>query len=147
MKICSNCKINKPVEDFQKRSSAKDGRTNLCKSCKREYDNNHYRNNPTRKEYIKSNRKKSFDESTRYILDYLNNHHCIDCGESDPVVLEFDHRDPSSKIGNIPELKRFSLKRVIEEIQKCDVRCANCHRRKTALQFGWTNKRNPSVQS
>lgn len=73
---------------------------------------------------------------TAYILDYLSAHPCVDCGESDPIVLEFDHRDPVAKDFDISNMrfKAFSLGRVMEEIAKCDVRCANCHRRRTYRQ-------------
>ena len=69
--------------------------------------------------------------------DYLSKHTCIDCGESDIVVLEFDHK--SNKFKEIGKMVtgRCSLQRVILEIEKCEVRCANCHRRKTAHQQGW----------
>jgi len=57
------------------------------------------------------------------------------------MVLEFDHVR-GTKSGNISEMMRggFSWKRVLEEIEKCEIRCANCHRRKTAVQFQWFNK-------
>jgi hypothetical protein len=73
------------------------------------------------------------------ILRYLEQHPCVDCGESDPVVLEFDHRDPGAKSFNIGAASTGSigLERVRREIQKCDVRCANCHRRKTAKTAGY----------
>ena len=139
MKICTNCGIEKSLESFQKRSSAKDGYTNLCKLCKREYDNSYYRNNPNRSKYIRNNQKDRERETKEYIVQYLLQHPCVDCGEKDIVVLEFDHVR-GQKRGVISSLKRSSLKAVIEEIKKCEVRCANCHRRKTAQQFGWTNK-------
>jgi hypothetical protein len=67
------------------------------------------------------------------IAAHLANHPCVDCGESDPIVLEFDHRDPALKRFNIggAATHRFTLRVVQAEIEKCDVRCANCHRRKT----------------
>jgi hypothetical protein len=71
-----------------------------------------------------------------YIWNYLSKHVCIDCGESDPLVLEFDHI--GNKIMPVSEIAHNnSLVQVKNEILKCEVRCANCHRRKTAVQFGW----------
>lgn len=139
MKICISCNIEKPIDDFQKRSSAKGGYTGTCKPCKRVYDNQYYLDNPNRKSYITKNRKKAKQDAESYILDYLMSHPCIDCGEADPIVLEFDHVYGNKKEA-ISTLKRNGLKSVIEEIKKCEVRCANCHRRKTAKQFGWKNK-------
>ena len=62
---------------------------------------------------------------------YLLDHPCVDCGEGDPIVLEFDHRDPKNKLFALGAAVGlgYSLVRVIDEIEKCDVRCANCHRK------------------
>lgn len=57
---------------------------------------------------------------------------CADCGESDPVVLDFHHRDPSQKLFNIGTARGKSVPKVVAEIAKCDVVCANCHRRREA---------------
>jgi len=97
MKICISCNTEKPLDDFQKRASARDGYTGTCKPCKREYDNKYYLNNPNRKTYITKNRKKAKQDAEAYILDYLLSHPCIDCGETDPIVLEFDHVSGTKK--------------------------------------------------
>jgi L-lysine 2,3-aminomutase len=57
----------------------------------------------------------------------------LDCGEADPVVLEFDHVT-GVKEAAVAELvqRAVSLARLIAEVEKCEVRCANCHRRRTA---------------
>src|SRR3546814_8531418 len=62
---------------------------------------------------------------------HLRAHPCVDCGETDPVVLEFDHlRD---KVGNVSAMVHSNeLWRLVDEIEKCEVVCANCHRRRTA---------------
>jgi 5-methylcytosine-specific restriction endonuclease McrA len=63
---------------------------------------------------------------------------CLDCGETDWQVLQFDHRDPREKLYNVANM--VSHKPWLEmlwEMEKCDVRCANCHTRKTALDMGY----------
>lgn len=74
-----------------------------------------------------------------FILAYLAEHPCIDCEEPDPVVLEFDHRNPDDKCFSIACAVNgsYTVDRLRVEIAKCDVRCANCHRRRTGKQFGW----------
>lgn len=49
-------------------------------------------------------------------------------------MLDFDHRERSEKkftIGAMISRKSISIGALVAEIEKCDVRCANCHRRKT----------------
>lgn len=57
---------------------------------------------------------------------------CADCGESYPYyVMDFDHqRDKDFMLSQAPT-KQVSWKRIDEEIAKCDVVCANCHRQRT----------------
>jgi len=62
---------------------------------------------------------------------------CKDCGEDDPIVLEFDHLDPSRKTRALSDGHHFgwSLEKLLKEAEKCEVVCANCHRRRTAKAF------------
>lgn len=71
--------------------------------------------------------------------ELLRESHCTDCGINDLAVLEFDHRDPETKSHDISSLARGvgSWKVVQDEIAKCDIVCANCHRRRTAQRSGW----------
>jgi hypothetical protein len=75
------------------------------------------------------------------VLARLAQAQCADCGLADPLVLQFDHRAGKRQdIGwFVSSGSRPSL--VAEELQKCDVRCANCHRRRTAADFGWYRAR------
>jgi hypothetical protein len=83
---------------------------------------------------IKDIRANRAIENKALIRDYLSNHQCVDCGESDVDILEFDHRDPKLKSFNLSEGHTQTLKAVKLEIEKCDVRCANCHRKRHAIE-------------
>lgn len=67
-----------------------------------------------------------------HIDNYLRNHPCVDCGESDRVVLEFDHVR-GKKVRDVTKMCHdgYALESIKLEIEKCEVRCANCHRRVT----------------
>ena len=114
------------------------------KEKQREYAKRHYEKN---KEAMKA-RAKSFDNEVaiprikRLILEHLKANPCVDCPENDPIVLEFDHRNGEEKLFCIGEAasKKIGVKKLMVEIAKCDVRCANCHRRKTYRERGFTNK-------
>lgn len=69
---------------------------------------------------------------------------CADCGKKFPFyVMDFDHRNPDTKSANVSSLvsRGASLARIQEEIDKCDVVCANCHRIRT-----WETKCDESRQ-
>ena len=82
-------------------------------------------------------KEKQKAENREYIRQYLLINPCVDCGNADIRVLQFDHIDPSTKHKCIGQLVD-SKKKMLEEIAKCEVRCANCHMIRTAEQFGWT---------
>jgi hypothetical protein len=65
------------------------------------------------------------------VLIHLLKHPCVDCGESDPVVLDFDHL--REKRLNVSELanRAVAWDEVAAEMAKCEVVCANCHRRRS----------------
>lgn len=95
-------------------------------------ENKHHYHQKTRESKRRQRARKQ-----RTIADYLSAHPCVDCGESDLVVLQFDHRDHRAKEFNVSHLLRSgSLERLLTEVAKCDVRCSNCHIRRTASQFG-----------
>lgn len=90
---------------------------------------NHYREN--REQYYERNRIK-YQKMKDYV-NQLKSEPCMDCGVAyPPHVMDFDHRDPAEKTDVINTLmKRGSWKKLNEEIDKCDVVCANCHRERT----------------
>jgi hypothetical protein len=106
----------------------------------RAYIRDHYRKRTDY--YVEKSRKRRqryYRETHIKIFEYLRLHPCVDCGETDPIVLEFDHIDQESKIAAISEMVRVqrAWQVILDEIGKCEVRCANCHRRRTAVQAGW----------
>ena len=80
----------------------------------------------------KISKKTGIFRNRKYVDDYLKEHPCIDCGNSDIRVLEFDHVR-GDKLGHISHAVKcaWKLTKLKEEIDKCEVRCCNCHRIKT----------------
>ena len=85
--------------------------------------------------------KTARDRMRVYINTHLQANPCIDCGESNTIVLEFDHINDDKEF-NISDAVRsgYGMPRIIAEIAKCEVRCANCHRKKTYERGGWTSR-------
>jgi hypothetical protein len=138
VRVCARCQIAKPRLDFPLKNPAKGWLSSYCLPCRRERAKEHYRDNVAA--YMRRARARAAVDRPRnraFVADYLKSHPCVDCGEADPVVLEFDHRDPATKTDAVGRLIHMStLAAVRAEIDKCDVRCGNCHRIRTANQFG-----------
>jgi len=116
MVTCHVCQQQKPSTEFYRDSTKARGHATRCKACTQKRD---------------TARR---DHNRAVVLAHLRTHHCVDCGEDDPRVLEFDHQ--GDKIANVSNMiQKGSLKALLAEIEKCEVRCANCHRRKTAIDF------------
>jgi len=92
------------------------------------------------KEKARKHNKLHLDTLREYVIEYLENHPCVDCNNSDPRVLEFDHVRGKKEF-NISDALRtnnwVNLEKLQNEIEKCDVRCANCHRIVTVERGGW----------
>lgn len=138
IKICPRCQRALDEYSFNwKIKNAK--RAVYCRDCSRQYAKRHYYKN--RRYYLNKANKRNdriLVELQSFLLDYLRKHPCVDCGEKDILVLEFDHIDIREKSDDISKMlkNKVSRARLEEEISKCKVRCANCHRRRTAKQFG-----------
>jgi len=123
--------------DFAWRRKARGQRDNYCRACRAAYKREHYILHHER--YVASavQRKRALiAERTAYLVDFLRARPCVDCGEPDPLFLEFDHR--GHKHFNIAaNLGNRKWQSILDEIATCDVVCANCHRRRTALRGGF----------
>ena len=78
------------------------------------------------------------EDNQKRLADYLRRHPCVDCGQTDIRVLEFDHVRGNKTLEVAKLLDRaISWSAIEAEIAKCEVRCANCHRIKTNERGGW----------
>lgn len=139
-KRCAHCQQLKPLEEFAFHNKVLGTRQKQCRDCMRRFNQASY--NKRKEEYradIYRNRERRRQEARQFVWEYLSTHPCVDCGESDPIVLEFDHLNAADKRKDVSELAggRYSLETIADEMAKCVVRCANCHRRKTARDRGW----------
>ena len=138
MKKCIKCEQLKNENEFHFKNKKIGKRKNTCKCCQKKYRKYYYNENRDRliKYSIESSKKITL-RNQQYLWDYLKNRPCIDCGNDNPIVLEFDHRE--EKITEVTKAAKngWSIENIKKEIDKCDIRCANCHRIKTFNDFNW----------
>ncbi len=143
VKRCCACRVTKALTEFSLKNKETGRRSSKCRPCQAEYSRRHYRRN--REVYLRrasARRKRGREICRQEAYEHLTTHPCVDCGETDPVVLDFDHRDPALKRGTVSRMvSQGSWTTVAAEIAQCDVRCANCHRRRTAAQQDWFSSR------
>ncbi len=135
MKKCTKCLIEKESNEFHKRGKILQANCKACKSLdqKQRRERNKEQFNAKKWERCKL-RKEKLKE---FVFNYLLANPCIKCGESDPIVLEFDHRGDKEFHIATGINNGYSLEKIKHEMTKCDVLCANCHKRKTAQDFNW----------
>ncbi len=83
LKWCNVCESDRSIGDFNKNRAAHDGRQGYCRDCKYKTD----------RVWMLQRREESYEK----VAAYLRDHPCMDCGESDIVVLDFDHRENKTK--------------------------------------------------
>lgn len=124
-KVCSSCTLEKPISQFNKKSSSKDNLSVYCKECNKQKLKEHYYSN---KELYYNKQKRRREKLQKCFVEYKKTLKCIKCEEDRWWVLDFHHRDSSTKEGYISNLLHKSKKAFEDELEKCDVLCANCHR-------------------
>ncbi len=144
MRICSKCKLKKPENDYYVKDS-KSGRLHAqCKACYKAHRSINYRKHyeTYKEEYRLRAKLRRFEKRTEYrekLVTYLTGKDCEICGENDIRTLEFDHIRPAEKLFSISQGVRlgYSWSQIENEIKKCRLLCANCHKKHTSDQFGW----------
>ena len=132
MKRCSACREQKPFSEFNKNRARHDGVQNACRECQSKYDRGLYASDVERRKAMADRSRRLRQSRRAHVTDYLSRHPCVDCGEADPVVLDFDHvrGTKTQSVSDMAAWGGSSLERLKTEIAKCEIRCANCHRRR-----------------
>jgi hypothetical protein len=108
-----------PYKDAEKR-----------RAYSREYDKEYYRKN--REHLLEKQKEKNqrhIEKVGAWLNEYKKGLSCARCSESHPATLQFHHRDPKEKDFSVSMFRRgkYSKERILAEIAKCEVICANCH--------------------
>lgn len=131
MKTCNRCKETKPVSEFNKKRES--GVQPYCRPCQGEYQREYYESGRGAVlENIYGNRKKRKKDIRLFLGDYYATHPCVDCGETDITVLDFDHLLEKNFGINKAIADVMSIDKIKAELENGEVRCSNCHRRITA---------------
>lgn len=141
-KVCKTCRQSKPITAFSPSKRCVYGVLSNCKQCRALQEKHKKATDPvyaakhraSSKGWYKANpeyqrqhvRRRSLE--SRMWVDSLKSHPCVDCGNDfPPCVMQFHHRDPASKLFGIAAIFSHSKHKVLAEIEKCDLLCANCH--------------------
>lgn len=139
MKVCSTCRRSLPIVAFNRRTASPDRLQAVCRECNAARSRRYYAENLDKhRAAVARQVARARALNLHRIGAYLLEHPCVDCGEGDLRVLDFDHRDGSEKLAEVMKLAKaaYSWERVAAEIAKCDVRCRNCHAKVTYERMG-----------
>jgi hypothetical protein len=108
---CSRCGLVLPIELFNRYRA---GRQGWCRRCFLGY---HEANGAA----ARGRRRERYLRACEFVRAFLERNPCVDCGEADMLVLEFDHvhakRDWVSRL----MARGAALERIQEEIDRCEV--------------------------
>jgi hypothetical protein len=128
LRRCGRCKQLLPVANFARRGA---DYQSYCRACQKEYDAAWYQANKARRQQkVKADRA----AHVAWLDSLKEGKPCTDCGgHFPPYVLEWDHLPGFIKELVIANTRRaaHSRKRILAELEKCELVCANCHRERT----------------
>lgn len=137
-KTCSKCGEIKSLEFFALSKTGTNGRAAECKQCHKERDRIHFEKN---KRKILDQTQQWRKKSSEWFAEYKKTLKCEICGENHPSVIQFHHKDPSIKKESISLMYwKVNKEKVMEEIEKCSVLCANCH-----FKLHWNERNNENI--
>lgn len=132
MKECSDCQNTLPESEFNLASSKSARLQPYCRECQSAHQKEWYQKNKNRRKRQVNQQRKELRLKLKEILDKIKDVPCKDCNQKyNPWQMDFDHL--KDKKANVGELANgcYSVEVVLEEVAKCEVVCANCHRDRT----------------
>lgn len=141
MKTCPRCMVDKEETEFA--ISNRTGKVcGVCQPCYEQHyahlsKSSDYHKDKQRKER-NAHKKDKIARGRHFLFEILKSASCMDCGYSNWIALEFDHRDPEQKHDAVTRMVNdgTTLERIKQEVAKCDIVCANCHAIRTANSSG-----------
>lgn len=143
MKTCTACNTEKPLDRFHWQNKAKGTRRSICKECKSAKASALWASGRIKEANYEAKRRR-VNKAYDYLWNLYVASACADCGESNPLVLEFDHLGEEEKSHNISQMltSNYGLDAIKKEIEKCEIVCANCHKIRTARRANhWRHQR------
>jgi len=145
-KRCDHCKQEKDITEFNWKFKALGIRHDTCRECMKWFVRRYFKGSAHDEHLrnVKERKKAARIFAREYVWDYLTTHPCVQCGESDPRVLEFHHRNEAEKEDTISHMvgEGLSAARLQSEMDKCDILCGNCHKKLTMKERGhWRSRK------
>jgi len=123
MKTCGKCGIEKGLSEFYRRGK---GYQSWCKECADKRHKDYYSKNQDK---YANKRKKRRQEMRDWFIEIKGSLKCSKCEEDHISTLQFHHLDPTEKELSLSQMmsRGFSKEKILNEMDKCIVLCANCH--------------------
>lgn len=127
-KTCTKCKLEKPLTEFNFKNKTAGRRQAMCRECQRARQRELYRNKYKHYNRDKYNANhKVYRIKMQNIINSAKSGGCLICGEKEICCLDFHHLHDKEFV--IASGRDVSKKRLLDELSKCIVLCANCHRK------------------
>jgi hypothetical protein len=127
LKTCTICKQPKELKEFNKNAKRKDGLQTKCRKCSSSSSKKHFVEN---RDYYRQKKTRNLQLLKDWVNKYKSELKCCKCSEDRWWVLDFHHNNPLEKDIEVSTLigTGCSKEKIFNEINKCSVLCANCHR-------------------
>jgi hypothetical protein len=128
LRRCGRCQERLPSSSFARYGNSYQS---YCRACQKEYDAAWYRANKAKRQAkVRADRQ----AHVRWMDSLKEGKRCADCGRIyPPYVMEWDHLPGFEKTLVLADTRRaaHARKRILAELEKCELVCANCHRERT----------------